>query len=122
MAHQYIPGTNSFGAIDNADNILKSESPFVSLSIDLNRLSFKTEYSAISAPFKNVQDEELNLIKSLMKWPETMFTALESLLCSQKSFACSNKKSIFFDWAVCSSIFWFEHFQEEKICRLMESQ
>ena len=53
MAHQYIPGTNSFGAIDNADNILKSESPFVSLSIDLNRLSFKTEYSPISAPFKN---------------------------------------------------------------------
>ncbi|MFL3050181.1 MAG: arginine--tRNA ligase [Candidatus Neomarinimicrobiota bacterium] len=26
-----------------------------------------------------VQDEELNLIKGLMKWPETMFSALESL-------------------------------------------
>ena len=26
-----------------------------------------------------VQDEELNLVKDLMKWPETMFTALESL-------------------------------------------
>ena len=26
-----------------------------------------------------VQDEELNLVKDLMKWSETMFTALESL-------------------------------------------